>query len=33
MQAEGVGGAYRTWRREWKGEEKEYVSTPKDELM
>ena len=26
MQSEGVGEAYRTWRRQWKGPNKEYVS-------
>lgn len=26
MQAEGVGEAYRTWRRQWKGTGREYVS-------
>lgn len=26
MQSEGVGHAYRSWRREWRGKGKEYVS-------
>ncbi len=25
MQSEGVGAAYRAWRREWRGANKEYV--------
>lgn len=28
MQSEALGHAYRSWRREWRGRGKEYVSIP-----
>lgn len=33
MQAEGLGWAYRSWRRNWKGRGREYVGRPLVEAL